>query len=211
MSSLKAAGEFYLENFAQRGVEAEIQHLEQQPGFDAVKRRFFEEGHRAGKLEAAAAFAAERQVLVAGPLAALEQLIAGLAKERSEFYVQNERELIGLATAIARRILRVELRGGSRRLTAVLAELCQAMSKESAYLVRVNADEIASVEQLLQQEGRSVFGDTPFQIKPDPRLPVGTVALEGCNSRLESIWSEELNRIEEMLLGDIRDKESAND
>lgn len=203
MSKQSGAAELYLEDFARRGVESELEHMATMPGFEQVKARIREEGRQAGRQEAMAAFQAERASLLGGPVKALESLLAGLQRERAEFQAQNERETIALAVAIARRLLRAELKTDPELLAGRLAELSSLLDTESAYVVRVNPGELNAVEALLAQEGRTLFGDIPFRLKPDPRLPEGSVALEGERARLESICEEELDRLETALLADL--------
>ncbi len=203
MSKQSVAADLYLEDFARKGIESDLQHLERMSGFDEVRARIREEGRQAGCREAQIAFEAERASLVSGPIKTMESLLGGLQRERDEFRVQNERETIGLAVAIARRLLRAELKTNPELLAGKLAELARLLERESAYVVRVNPGELHIVEALLAQEGRTLFGDIPFRLKPDPRLPEGAVALEGDRARLESICEDELTRLEASLLADL--------
>ncbi len=197
--SKSTASDPYLEDFARRGTAENQDHLERQPGFAEVSEALLARGRREGRQEAEAAFAAKWQ----GPIAGLESLVAALSKEREEFRHQNEREIVGLAIAIARRLLRAELKTRPDLLIGRLAELAAVLERESAYQVRVSADEFLAAETLLQREGKRLFGNVPFRIKPDARLPAGAVALEGDRSRIESICSEELATIESLLLAEL--------
>jgi flagellar assembly protein FliH len=200
--SKSSIADLYLEDFGRSGAEAHQDHLERQPGFDQISEALLARGRQEGRREAEAAFAAERS----GPLARLTELMGALGREREEFRNQNEREIVGLAVAIARRVLRAELKTSPDLLIGRLAEMTAALERESAYQVRVNPDDFQQVSSLLQREGSLLFGEIPFRIKPDPRLPAGAVALEGDRSRIESICSEELSSIESLLLAGLEEE-----
>ncbi len=197
--SKSGTADLYLEDFGRRDAAANRTHLERQPGFAELRETILAKGRREGRAEAEIAFAAERS----GPLTRLESLLGALGKEREEFRTQNEREIIGLALAIARRVLRAELKTRPDQLVGRLAEMAASLERESAYQVRVNPDDYKQVSQLLQKEGSRLFGEVPFRIKPDPRLPAGDVALEGDRTRIESICAEELTNIESLLLAEL--------
>ncbi len=197
--SKPGTADLYLEDFGQRDAVANRIHLERQPGFAELSETLLAQGRREGRQAAEIAFAAERS----GPLSRLESLFGALGKEREEFRNQNEREIIGLALAIARRVLRTELKTRPEQLIGRLTEMMAALERESAYQVRVNPDEYEQVSALLQNEGSRLFGEIPFRIKPDPRLPAGAVALEGDRTRIESICAEELKSIETLLLAEL--------
>lgn len=201
MASLSEAApeRLYLEDFARRSVDAELAHLERQTAWADIRARILAEGREQGRAEAAAAAAAEREGLVAGPLAALTRLVAGLTAERAAFQREHEREVLRLAFAIAHRLLRAELRSNPAVLEAKLRELLTLLEHAAAYRVLVNPADLAAVSALLATEGRSLFGDLPWALKPDPRLPAGAVALEGDAARLESICGDELAHLEQEL------------
>jgi len=188
-----------LEDFARRGVAAELAACERQPAFAELKAHLLAEGRAEGRREAAAAAAIEREALVAGPLAAFERLVAGLAAERRAFQREHERELLRLAFAVARRLLRAELRSNPAVLAGKLRELLGLLDQAAAYRVLVNPGDLAAAAALLAAEGRGLFGDLPWVLKPDPRLPAGSLALEADAARLESICGDELARLEQQL------------
>jgi len=188
-----------LEDFARRGSAAERAQIERHPAFAELRAELIAEGRAQGRAEATAAFAAERANLVEGPLAALERLLAGLTAERAAFQQEHARELLRLALALARRVARVELRSNPAVLEAKLRELLPLLERAAGYRVLVNPADLEATRHLLAEEGRSLFGDLPYLLKPDPRLPAGSLALEGDEARLESICADELARLEQEL------------
>ena len=194
-----AAERLYLEDFARHGVDAELAHLEQQEAFGDIRARILAEGRAQGRREEAAAAALEREALISGPLAALARLVAGLSAERAAFQREHERELLRLAFAIARRLLRAEMRSNPAVLEGKLRELLALLEQAAAYRVLVNPADLAAASELLAAEGRTLFGESPWMLKPDPRLPAGAVALEADAARLESICSDELASLEQQL------------
>jgi flagellar assembly protein FliH len=199
-----AAG-LYLEDFARDGAEAEIAHLARQPGFTLLRERLLAEGRAEGRREADAVHAAEREALVAGPLAALERLLSGLTSARAEFQRESERELLALSVGIARRLLRTELRANTQMLAGKLAELLGCFERESSIGVLVNPEDLTAVESLLAAEGRALLDAIPYRLRPDPRLPAGSLVLEGDRARVESIAEDELARLESLLLDGAED------
>jgi flagellar assembly protein FliH len=190
-----ASERFLLEDFARPGVEVELARLERLDAFADIRARLLAEGRAQGRAEAAA----EREALVAGPLGALARLVAGLTAERAAFQREHERELLRLAFAVAHRLLRAELRSNPAVVEGKLRELLGLLEQAASYRVLVNPADLAAASALLAAEGRSLFGDLPWALKPDPRLPAGAVALEGDAARLESICADELVRLEQQL------------
>jgi flagellar assembly protein FliH len=153
-----------LPDFAHRGVAAELAQLERNPAFAELRAHLLAEGRAEGRREAAAAAAAARAALVAGPLAALERLVAGLGAERRAFQREHERELLRLAFAVARRLLRAELRSQPDALAATLRELLALLDQAASYRVLVNPADLAAAGALLAAEGRVLFGDLPWAL-----------------------------------------------
>lgn len=197
MASLSEASSerLYLEDFARCGVDAELAHLERQTAFAAIRARILAEGRAQGRQEAAA----EQEALIRGPLAALTRLVAGLTAERAAFQREHERELLRLSFAVAHRLLRAELRSNPAVVEGKLRELLGLLEQAASYRVLVNPADLAAASALLAAEGRTLFGDLPWALKPDPRLPAGAIALEGDAVRLESICADELERLEQQL------------
>jgi flagellar assembly protein FliH len=188
-----------LEDFSLVGLEALAQHLAREPGYKDLRERIWQEGREAGREEAAQAAATERQSLVADTVNKVEELLAGLAEERSRFLELNAGEIVQLALALARRVMRVQVRVDAAVLEEKLRVCLHQLDRDSSYLIRVNPDQLRSLELLLARAGRDLFGETPFRMLGDRRVPAGGIILEGDRARLESICEDELERLEEHL------------
>jgi len=202
------SAELDLEDFALSGIEAQLEALSYQPGYDVLRERIWREGHAAGEKEAHEAAEQKRKELASGPLLRIEALLKNLAEERERFMESNAEELLQLALALARRVVRVECLENPEVLTERLRACLRQLELESSYLIRIHPEQLEAMEALLEVSGMSLFGETPHRVMGDRRVPAGSLILEGNGSRLESICQDELERLEQHLLQLYREGET---
>lgn len=189
----------FLEDFALSGLDAQVEAITHNPGFETLREQIWREGFESGYAKARQEADGQRQELVSGPVQHLSTLLAELARERARFLEQNMEELLQLAVALARRIVRVEAVENPKVLEERLRICLLQLEKESSYLIRVHPDRTEAVEALLAESGMEPLEEIPYRILGDRRVPVGSVILEGDSARLESICEDELQRLEEQL------------
>jgi len=189
-----------LEDFALGGMEARLAALVKQPGYELLAEQIRSEAHAAGRAEAGAEAEAAREALVAGALAELAAVLGELRAAREQFQRENSAELIRLAAALARRVLRGEPSAAPELLAQRAASCLELLEGDSAYSLRVNPATAVNLAELLQDGGSDPFAGTPWRVLPDPQIPAGGLILEGDDTRIESICEEELARFEAELL-----------
>jgi len=189
-----------LEDFALGELAGQREALRHQPGYAILREEIWREGFESGLAQARQEGEAERQKLIADGLGRLQALLADLGAARAGFHAQNEQEIARLAMALARRILRAESGVDPAILMERLKDCLRHLEKESSYLIKVQPDRVAALSALIRESGEDPLGGLPYRIVGDPRLPAGSLVLEGESARVESICEDELARLEAHVL-----------
>jgi len=126
-------------------------------------------------------------------MAKVEQLsrsIEQLALHRAKIQREAEPELVRLALAIARRILRRELTIDPESLLGVLKAGLEKIESAEIHRVRVHPEHAAILTRLLEGSARAV------EIVADPGLPVGAVIFETSRGSIDTGLETQLKEIE---------------
>jgi len=159
------------------------QELDQQS--QAAYRRGFQEG------EAAGTQAAEARL---GPvLEKLAQTIAGLGGYRRRLRQEAEADLVRLAVAIARRVLRRELSVDPEALLGVVKAALERMAARERCSVRLHPSQMEAVRRHLEGGGLNV------EIAADHSLEPGAVIFESAAGSVDAGVETQLNEIERGL------------
>ena len=125
--------------------------------------------------------------------AKIEQLgrsIEQLALHRGKIQREAEPELVRLALAIARRILRRELTVDPESLLGLVKAGLDKVESSEVHRVRVHPEHASILAGLLEGAARRV------EIAPDPGLPVGAVIFETTRGSLDMGLETQLKEIE---------------
>ncbi len=154
----------------------------------------FEQGHKEG-LDAA-------QKEIAAQMQRLSQIMRALAEPLQAADQQVEEELIQLAMAVARQIIRRELQTDPEQVVAVVRE-AMAELPSSARNIRIflHPDDAALVRDAFNTEEAET---APWKIVEEMALSRGGCRIESDNSMVEASLEKRLNTILTELMGGSR-------
>jgi flagellar assembly protein FliH len=148
------------------------------------------EAHQRGFREGEAAATQKMAEQVKGKIELLGRSIEQLAQHRAKIQREAEPELVRLAMAIARRIMRRELTVDPESLLGLLKAGLEKIESAEAHRVRVNPEHAATVTALLEGSAR------PIEVTSEPGLPVGSVIFETSRGSIDVGMETQLKEIE---------------
>lgn len=120
----------------------------------------FEEGRRAGS---------ECAMREAAPLlSGLQAAIAGVGELREQVFLEAEPQVVGLAVAVARRILVGELSENPERVVEIVKAAIRRIERSGSVTIRVHPDLSAVIASL---KGRSSEFQADILLDVDPSVP----------------------------------------
>lgn len=159
----------------------------QQPAvdLDAIRKQAFQEGVQAGRNAAEKRLAEEST----RKLAELGRIIDQIAAYKPALRLEAEQEVVDLAFAIARRVVRRELSVDRGAVTALVGACIQDFPAVAVKRVLVNPEDLPLVRQALGDRAEAAA---------DPEIPRGGAVLETDQGRLDARIDAQL---EEIALG----------
>jgi flagellar assembly protein FliH len=143
-------------------------------------------GFREGEAAATQRMAEQMRVKVE----LLGRSIEQLAMHRTKIQREAEPELVRLALAIARRIMRRELTVDPDSLQGLLKAGLEKIESAEAHRVRVNPEHAPAVAAMLEGSARKV------EVTSEPGLPVGAVIFETSRGSVDVGMETQLKEIE---------------
>lgn len=172
-----------------RDPEAELQ---------ALRQRAWDEAFQAG--EAAGLAAAEE--MIAAQTAALNTVLKALTKPMQDLDRQVEAELLELVRAVARQLVRRELRTEPGEVVGVIRAGLDALpSAATDVVVKLHPEDAALVRERLQPSA----GETPWTIQSDPVLERGSCRITSGTSQVDGRLETRLGRVIASLFADERE------
>jgi flagellar biosynthesis/type III secretory pathway protein FliH len=190
----------HIEDFGDPTGWQRIRGIEEHPEFAQVSRNIRAEAYERGRDEESKRSKAELDALREGTLDRLDSLLNSLTDERLRFQEENNEELFKLSLAIGEKIAKAILPGNSDALKGKLEACLGRLGACSSYDIHVNESEKDILAGLLETSGKTLNSEGAFRILPDPRLEAGDLVLEAEAGRVESICSDELDRLGEYLI-----------
>lgn len=161
-----------------------------------------EEGFRQGHAEGLAA--AEQEMRVR--MERLDEIMQALARPLDEAGERVGDELLALAVAIARQLVRRELATSSGEIVAVVREALQALpSYASDVRVELHPDDARLIREAMP-EGE---GERAWRVVEDAALARGGCRVRSDVSRVDATVEHRLNQIAARVLGDSRSEGEA--
>jgi flagellar assembly protein FliH len=148
------------------------------------------EAHQRGFREGEAGATQKMAEQVRVKIELLGRSIEQLALHRAKIQREAEPELVRLAMAIARRIMRRELTVDPESLLGLLKAGLEKIESAEAHRVRVNPEHAATVTALLEGSAR------PIEVTSEPGLPVGSVIFETSRGSIDVGMETQLKEIE---------------
>lgn len=173
----------------------QIEEIQQQ-----ARKEGFEQGRRDG-LQAA-------RKEVDATLQRLEQIIHSFAEPLQAVDEQVEGELLQLAIAIARQLIRRELQSDPAQVLGVVREALSALPS-AARNVRIHLhpeDALLVREELISADE----GEMPWKIVDDLTLTRGGCRIESATSRIDASVEKRLNNVTAELMGGTRSIDDDN-
>lgn len=165
---------------------------------EALRQRAWDEAFQAG--QSAGLAAAEEQI--AAQADALKTALDALTRPLEELDRQVEDELLELVRAVARQLIRRELRTEPGEVVSVIRAGLDALpSAATNVIVKLHPDDAALVRELLQP----AEGETPWEIQPDPVLERGSCRINSGTSEVDGRLETRLGRVIAGLFADERD------
>jgi len=155
---------------------------------DSIRRRAFEEGATEGERRGAEKAGQEHAQELAKLRSALEELLS----YKDALRVDAERELLDLAFAVARRIVRRELTIDNQIALAIVRSCLKDFTGSESRRIRVNERDVDLVREQL---------GTPLEVEviSDPSVSAGGAVLETDQGRLDARIETQLSEIESGL------------
>jgi flagellar assembly protein FliH len=175
------------------------------PALDAALReQAFEEklraaravAHREGEAAGRSRASAELQPV----LERLSSTVADLASLRPRLRREAEADMLQLALAIARRVLRRELAIDPEALHGLVLAALEKLALQDIARVRVHPSQAALVSTILRQSG----GASTVEVAPDPALASGDAIFETSRGSLDASIETQLQEIERGLADCLR-------
>jgi flagellar assembly protein FliH len=162
---------------------------------EAIQQAAYQEGYELGRKEGREAGAAE----VRGQAQRLRQIVHGLAQPLEELDKRLEEELVELALAVARQIVRRELQAQPGEVVAVVREALTALpSTATKVKLHLHPEDAALVRETLSladDDGR------PWKVVEEPVLTRGGCRVTSTHSRIDATVEKRLNAVIAQLFG----------
>ncbi|QBQ54624.1 flagellar assembly protein FliH [Nitrosococcus wardiae] len=171
---------------------------------EALQKQAYEEGFNVGLREGRKAAQKELEQKVAR----LEALMATLSEPLRELDEAVEEELLQLGIAIARQLIRRELKTQPSEVVAAVREGLHYLPSHSRHVrLRLHPDDVGVVRSALSLSGE----ERRWQVVEDPSLSRGGCQLETEHSRIDATVEARLNAAIARVLGGERKDDQGRD
>lgn len=171
---------------------------------EALQKQAYEEGFNVGLTEGRKAAQKELEQKVAP----LEALMATLSKPLRELDETVEEELVQLGVAIARQLIRRELKTQPSEVVAAVREGLRYLPSHSRQVrLRLHPDDVGVVRSALSISGE----ERRWQVVEDPSLSRGGCQLETEHSRIDATVETRLNAAIARALGGEREDDPGSE
>ncbi len=168
--------------------------------YEAARRQAFEEGHAKGFEEGRQS---ERDRL-AGAFSLLETIGAAMRQEREELVNSVRRQLSSLVLRMGEAIGRHALEVRQEQILQVVEAALEHVEKSDEVVVKLNPDDVALVEQLLEQ--RQDLSDV--RLEPDTTIGRGGCRVETPQVEVDATVESLIGRFREALSSWVEEKEA---
>jgi len=176
-------------------------------GFGKGYEQGFNEGLQKGKERAEQSeslIEIERQQLLAR-VQHFEQLLRALADPVSQVDKEVEEQLVELVLAVARQLIRRELKADPGQIIAVVREAVSLLPVAAReYRLALHPEDAVLVREALAMDDRE--GDRPWTIVEDPTLTRGGCRVVSEDSYIDATVERQLAAVAATLLGDERER-----
>jgi flagellar assembly protein FliH len=172
-----------------------VQH---QAHLAALEREAFTSGYAQGERAGQEAGAARAEAM----LRRLAQTLEELTSLRESLIRQTEQQMVELAMAIARRILRRETTLDGDLIVAMARVALERLGESGAATIRLNPEDYA---QTRQRQGDDEWAGRKVQIVPDPTVARGGCQVESEFGFVDAGVEAQFDEVMRALIGDRRE------
>lgn len=169
-----------------------------------VEQRAYEEAYAKGREAGLAAARAEQQLMLAqmkAQVARLEQILTALAQPLKDVDAQVEGELTNLALAVARQLVRRELRIDPAQVIAIIRETISLLPTAARDVrVHLHPDDAAVVFERLA----ATTTERAWTMVEDPVMTRGGCRVTTENAHIDARLETRINAVISAILGDER-------
>ncbi|MDR2638469.1 MAG: hypothetical protein LBC09_01365 [Helicobacteraceae bacterium] len=185
--------ETFADSVAKLQIRLEKQEEEFAARLESEKNRAYEDGKRAGELEATNRLTGEIETKKAQFAESIAKLDAAL-KEFGDHAVSIEKELTSVAVEIASEVLTIEASENSAKIAASLAASLLNNIKEALKIsVKVNPSDLAAVSDALKADAR-------VEVAPDRAIAAGGVVIQSDAGNFNAELSHRFAAIKKSVL-----------
>ncbi|MBI2900637.1 MAG: hypothetical protein HYY17_10655 [Planctomycetes bacterium] len=168
---------------------------------DEAHREGVAAGEAEGRTRAEEAERARIREANAGITALLEGIARGIEQRRRELLANAERDLVGLAVAIAEKIVRAEVDSGKAVAAANVAHACRLLVGRNEMEVRLNPEDLEMVEAVLPEIRARFGGAARIETRPDPAVERGGCIVQTAQGGVDAELRTQLEEISRALMG----------
>lgn len=169
---------------------AEADALDLQAELDAAYQRGYDDGRAEGR--------AVEATRVGNAVRAVEEVIAEFQKRAPRWREAVEKNLVALATAIAREIIGREMQGSVEDLNALIRSAVSEFPLDAIIRIRLNPADLSAISSPLG--GNALEAGRQVRWIPDPEISVGGCVVEGPESIVDGRVEKALDRIYSELI-----------
>ncbi len=185
----------------EEGQLADVTPLPTAEEIEAIQRQAWEEGYERGRREGLAA--AERES--AERIRALDNLLSQMARPLDELDDRVEEELVTLAMAVARQLIRREIKADPGQIVGVIREGVALLPvAEGDIQLELHPDDAALVRELLHLDEREA---PAWRIVEDPTLTRGGCRILNATSRIDATLENRIQQVVAAVLGGERQED----
>ncbi len=168
---------------------------------EAIQRQAWNEGFEQGRQEGLAA--AEREMRER--IRTLDRMLQEMARPLDELDDRIEEELVSLALAVARQLIRREIRTDPGQIVGVIREGIRMLpAAEGSIRLELHPEDAALVRELLRlEEGE----ERAWHIREDPTLGRGGCRIVNATSRIDATVENRIQQVVAAVLGGERQED----
>lgn len=134
-------------------------------------------------------------------LPAIGQMVETFEKSQQAWFAQWESGVVKLATAIAARVIRREVRQEPKITLDWVAESLQMIASQRRMTVRLHPEDYAALRNEVETLATRLHGLAPTEIVADSNISRGGCRADTESGTIDHQIESQLNRIEEEMLG----------
>ncbi|MDR2151886.1 MAG: hypothetical protein LBO72_03610 [Helicobacteraceae bacterium] len=185
--------EGFADNVAKLQIRLEKQESDFAERLESEKNRSYDDGKRAGELEATNRLLGEVETKKAQLVESIVKLDTAL-KEFADHAVSIEKELTSVAVEIANEVLTIEIGENSAKIAASLAASLLSGIKEALKIsIKVNPADLAAVGEALKDDAR-------IEIAPDRAVAAGGVIIRSDAGNIDAQLHSRFMAIKKSIL-----------